>query len=379
MVLTKMKETAEAYLGKRVSDAGVIAALKILRIINEPTAAAIAYGLDKRITSEKNVLIFDLGGGTFDVSIIVIDNDVFEVKSTVGDTHLSGEDFDSRMVTRFLQEFKRKTNKDISQNSRALRRLLQHRTLSTSAETTIEIDAFHKGIDFHTSTTRGRFEKLCVDLFRAKLEPVENSLRDTRMDKSKIDEIVLVGGSKRIPKVKILLQNFFNEKELNKSINPDEAVAYGAAVQAAILKGDKSEEAKDIQIRNDQNRLSSEEIERMVKDAEKYKKEDQTQQEHILARNSLESYCFNMKNSIHDDKISSKLSTSDKTKMNEVIESTLKWIETNQLAEKDEFEHKLKEIEKLCSPIMTKLYSNEQFAERTSKSHSNGPTIEEFD
>jgi len=272
MILTKMKETAEAYLGKTVKDAvitvpayfndaqrqatkdaGVIAGINVLRIINEPTAAAIAYGLDKKKQSnqEKNVLIFDLGGGTFDVSILSIDDGVFEVKSTAGDTHLGGEDFDNRMVEHFVKEFQRKHKKDIHGNKRALRRLRTaceraKRTLSASAQANIEIDSLFEGIDFYTSITRARFEELCADLFRGTLEPVEKALRDAKMDKSSVDELVLVGGSTRIPKVQKLLSEFFNGKELNKSINPDEAVAYGAAVQAAILTGDTSEAVSDL-------------------------------------------------------------------------------------------------------------------------------------
>ncbi|ROT62020.1 putative heat shock cognate 71 kDa protein-like [Penaeus vannamei] len=228
-------------------DAGTIAGINVLRIINEPTAAAIAYGLDKKSVGqgERNVLIFDLGGGTFDVSILSIDDGVFEVKATAGDTHLGGEDFDNRMVNHFTQEFQRKFKKDLSSNKRSLRRLRTaceraKRTLSSSTQASLEIDSLFEGIDFYTSITRARFEELCSDLFRGTLEPVEKALRDAKLDKTSIHEIVLVGGSTRIPKVQKLLQDFFNGKELNKSINPDEAVAYGAAVQAAILRGDQS-------------------------------------------------------------------------------------------------------------------------------------------
>src|SRR6218665_889540 len=236
--------TVPAYFNdsqrQATKDAGAISGMNILRIINEPTAAAIAYGLDKNVGGERNVLIYDLGGGTFDVSILTIDNGLFEVKSTSGDTHLGGEDFDNRMVNHFVQEFKRKHKKDISDNKRALRRLRTaceraKRTLSSSTQASIEIDSLYEGVDFYTSITRARFEELNADLFRGTLEPVEKALRDAKIDKSGIHDIVLVGGSTRIPKVQKLLQDFFNGRELNKSINPDEAVAYGAGQYLTLL------------------------------------------------------------------------------------------------------------------------------------------------
>tara|TARA_B100000700_G_scaffold49812_1_gene52785 strand:- start:93 stop:1997 length:1905 start_codon:yes stop_codon:yes gene_type:complete len=271
MVLQKMKETAESYLGEEVKqavitvpayfndsqrtatkDAGSIAGLDVLRVINEPTAAAMAYGLDKGSNGEKNILIFDCGGGTFDVSLLNIDDGVFEVKATAGDTHLGGEDFDNRLVSHFVREFKRKNKLDITDNKKAMRRLRSScerakRNLSSTPNSSIEIDALYEGIDFYSNITRARFEDLCSDLFERCMKPVERVLKDSGLSKSKVDDIVLVGGSTRIPKLQKMLSDFFNGKELNKSINPDEAVAYGAAVQGAILtKSDKSDATKDI-------------------------------------------------------------------------------------------------------------------------------------
>jgi heat shock protein 1/8 len=480
MVLTKMRETAESYLGGTISDAvvtvpayfnnsqrqatkdaGTICGLNVLRIISEPTAAGVAYGLDRKAVGARNVLIFDLGGGNFDVSLLTIEEDVFEVKATAGDNHLGGEDFDNRLVNHFVQEFRRKNKKDISSSPRALRRLRTaceraKRTLSSAASSSIEIDSLFEGINFYTSLTRARFEELCQDLFRSTLDPVEKVLRDSKIDKANVHEVVLVGGSTRIPRIVKLVSDFFNGKELNKSINPDEAVACGAAIQAAILSGNYTEEIQDlllldvaplslgiktpggvmtplirrnttvptkksvifsthtdnqasfpikiyegerartkdnnliggfelsgippaprgvpqievtfdidandilyvsasdkttgksnrITVTNDKGRLSKEEIERMVSEAEKYKSEDEAASACITAKEGLESYSYNLRNSINYQK----------KKLEDAIDGAISWLDDSQGASKEEYEKKQRELESIVIPIIQKLY-----------------------
>ncbi|KAI9024742.1 78 kDa glucose-regulated protein precursor [Hyaloraphidium curvatum] len=491
MVLGKMKEVAEAYLGKKVThavvtvpayfndaqrqatkDAGTIAGLTVARIINEPTAAAIAYGLDKK-GGEKNVLVFDLGGGTFDVSLLSIEDGVFEVLATAGDTHLGGEDFDQRVIDHFVKQFKKKTNKDPTKDQRAMGKLKREaekakRAVSSQMSARVEIESFFDGEDFSETLTRAKFEELNLDLFKRTIKPVEQVMKDSGVGKHEIHDVVLVGGSTRIPKVVQLLEDFFNGKKASKGINPDEAVAYGAAVQGGILAGEDKEnlggvvlldvcpltlgiettggvmakiiprntqiptkksqifstavdnqptvliqvfegerpltkdnhllgkfeltglppaprgvpqievtfeidvngilrvtaqdkgtgKSESIQIKNDKGRLTEEEIERMVKEAEMFAEEDKLVKERIESKNALENYAYTLKNQLNDEaQLGGKVDADDKAKILAAVKEKTEWLEANgATATKEEIDEQKAELEAVVNPITSKLY-----------------------